>query len=200
MILLPSHLVMRYQAYCRVYGIMAAERADYVKWLRFFLVFSEKYQVTGEAEVRIRRFLDKLQEKQQSEEKRPRAYHAISLYFKMLQENHGGQQSAISGSQSSEQQIRESDTAKAVQPSVNKARKSYYSEAGYQEQSSLPEWDEAIAKMAAEIKVRHYSRKTLKTYALWSREFPLHHQLKSPVAKHPHNHRPGKGFGQADAE
>lgn len=95
MILLPSHLVMRYQAYCRVCGIKDAERADSVKWLRFFLDFSEKYQVTGEVEVRIRRFLDKLQEKQQSEEKRQRAYHAISLYFKMLQENNDGQQSAI---------------------------------------------------------------------------------------------------------
>ena len=34
-----------------------------------------------------------------------------------------------------------------------------------------PEWDAVLAKLAAEIKVRHYSRKTLKAYAKWSRSF-----------------------------
>jgi len=48
---------------------------------------------------------------------------------------------------------------------------SQYTEAGYQEKSTSPEWDAVLAAMAAEIKVRHYSRKTLKTYANWSRLF-----------------------------
>lgn len=181
MILLPSHLVVRYQDYCRDCGIKDAERSDYLKWLRFFLDFSEKYQVAGEGVVRIRKFMDKLKEKKQSEDQRRRAYHAISLYFKMLQENHGGQQSITTGQLPTGQQIEESDVAKEGQPSVNIARKSYYSEAGYQEKSSSPEWDEVIAKMADEIKLRHYSRKTLKTYALWSRKFQQFLRNKPPT-------------------
>jgi len=39
------------------------------------------------------------------------------------------------------------------------------------EKSKSPDWDQAIEKLAAEIKVRHYSRKTLKTYADWGRKF-----------------------------
>ena len=39
------------------------------------------------------------------------------------------------------------------------------------EKSKSPAWDQAIEKLAAEIKVRHYSRKTLKTYADWGRKF-----------------------------
>jgi Phage integrase, N-terminal SAM-like domain len=35
--------------------------------------------------------------------------------------------------------------------------------------------------MAAEIKVRHYSRKTLKTYANWSRLFQRFLKDKSPL-------------------
>jgi len=42
---------------------------------------------------------------------------------------------------------------------VTVARKSFYSEAGYQEKSDSPEWDAVLETMAGEIKVRHYSRK-----------------------------------------
>lgn len=39
---------------------------------------------------------------------------------------------------------------------------SQYTDSGYREKSKSPEWDAVLAAMAAEIKVRHYSRKTLK--------------------------------------
>ena len=39
------------------------------------------------------------------------------------------------------------------------------------EKSKSLAWDQAIEKLAAEIKIRHYSRKTLKTYANWARKF-----------------------------
>jgi len=39
-------------------------------------------------------------------------------------------------------------------------------EDGYPVTSASPEWDAVIADLAAEIKTRHYSRKTLKTYAI----------------------------------
>ena len=54
-------------------------------------------------------------------------------------------------------------------------------EDGYAVQSDSPEWDTAIADLAAEIKTRHYSRKTLKTYAHWSRQFQ--HFLKNKPPK-----------------
>jgi integron integrase len=59
-------------------------------------------------------------------------------------------------------------------------RKSQYVEAGYQEKSDSPEWDTVLAEMAAEIKVRHYSRKTLKTYGKWTRSFQLFLKNKPP--------------------
>ncbi len=54
-------------------------------------------------------------------------------------------------------------------------------EDGYAVKSESPEWDAAIAELAAEIKTRHYSRKTLKTYAHWSRQFQ--HFLKNKPPK-----------------
>ncbi len=37
--------------------------------------------------------------------------------------------------------------------------------------SGHPAWDGIIARLADEIKIRHYSRKTLKHYANWTRKF-----------------------------
>jgi hypothetical protein len=64
--------------------------------------------------------------------------------------------------------------------SIYASRKSQYTDAGYQEKSTSQEWDTVLATMAAEIKVRHYSRKTLKTYALWSRNFQRFLKNKPP--------------------
>ena len=46
--------------------------------------------------------------------------------------------------------------------------------------SGSPEWDALIDKLAAEIKTRHYSRKTLKAYADWGRKFQGFLQNKPP--------------------
>jgi len=44
-----------------------------------------------------------------------------------------------------------------------------------------PEWDAAvIERLAGEIKARHYSRKTLKAYAGWSRKFQIYLKDKPP--------------------
>ena len=60
------------------------------------------------------------------------------------------------------------------------SRRSQFTDAGYQERSASPEWDKILENMAAEIKTRHYSRKTLKTYALWARKFQRFLKDKPP--------------------
>ncbi|MDO8721407.1 MAG: integron integrase [Syntrophales bacterium] len=46
--------------------------------------------------------------------------------------------------------------------------------------SAFPDWDKIIDTLAAEIKTRHYSRKTLKAYADWSRKFQGYLRNKPP--------------------
>lgn len=48
------------------------------------------------------------------------------------------------------------------------------------EQTKSSSWDQAIDKLAAEITIRHYSRKTLKTYADWGRKFQRYLRDKPP--------------------
>jgi len=115
--------------------------------------------------------------KNQSDEQRQLAAKAISLYF-VLQglEPHAPSAADESNRQSSVEPVESDHPAH----STISQRQSQYNEAGYQEKSSSPEWDEVMTKMAEEIKVRHYSRKTLKTYANWSRNFQRFLKNKPP--------------------
>ena len=53
-------------------------------------------------------------------------------------------------------------------------------EEGYVAKSDSAEWDKTVAALASEIKTRQYSRKTLKTYAHWSRQFQRFLKNKPP--------------------
>ena len=57
---------------------------------------------------------------------------------------------------------------------------SHYNEWRCLRKSASPEWDKIIGSLAAEIKMRHYSRKTLKTYADWGRKFQSYLRNKLP--------------------
>ncbi|KAF0215357.1 MAG: integron [Geobacteraceae bacterium] len=98
-----------------------------------------------------------------------------------LQENDGAPEISQAVS-SSPQEPHESYYVSEDAPrySTYASRRSQYSAAGYQERSASPEWDKVLECMAAEIKVRHYSRKTLQTYALWSRNFQRFLKNKPP--------------------
>ncbi|MBI5193842.1 MAG: phage integrase N-terminal SAM-like domain-containing protein [Nitrospirae bacterium] len=55
-----------------------------------------------------------------------------------------------------------------------------YSEWRCLEKSGSPAWDKIIGSLAAEIKTRHYSRKTLKAYTAWGRKFQSYLRNKPP--------------------
>src|SRR6266571_4815563 len=131
----PSHLVIRYLAYIAKQGIASADVGEYQKWLRFFLDFSEKYQISGEASQRVSSFLNKLREKHQSEEQMRRAFQAVSLYFEMIKLEQVPPQ--VNSSLQPPQPAQESHTAPSeiVKSPLNIVRTSHYSEAGYQEKT-----------------------------------------------------------------
>lgn len=136
--------------------------------------------------------MKKLQDKKQTEAQRRQATHAVSLYFDM--QKHAGSENTRdvpSFGEGEQMAVREpnekwvspgksfASLARSEQPAGN-VRVSRYSEAGYEEKSDSSEWDSTLATLTAEIKVRHYSRKTLKTYANWTRRFQRFLKNKPP--------------------
>jgi integron integrase len=155
--------------------------------LRYFYDFYTKYLDTDDKPEKVRLFLEKLRSKKQTPAQCQQAAHAISLYFEIQSMEKQPVKSAV-GPNSEPHQIVENESTQVFKepfmPSTSipafVPRQSQYSVAGYQEKSSSPEWDELIDKLADEIKVRHYSRKTLKTYAHWSRQFQRFLKNKPP--------------------
>jgi len=206
MLTIPNAVFMEYISHLKTRGIPAERFPGYKKWLRYYLDFCDKYPVPSSRSERVRLFCEKLGQKNQSEEQRKQAAHAVSLYFEMqrakntttttdaIQDHlpdtpldHGDAtmqrngNTSVSGHPGGQEPpayyISESPPAYSVYAS----RRSRFVEAGYQEKSSSPEWDAALKAMADEIKVRHYSRKTLKTYALWTRNFQIYLKNKPPA-------------------
>jgi len=181
MLQIPTTLLTNFHAHLVKKGISPDRFQEYKKWLHFFLDFCEKYQIESDNTRKIRQFIDKLKEKNQSEDQRRLAYHAVSLYLEMLKLEQGTSAESIPAT--ALQPVARYQTQREVSKTeLNISRKAQYSEAGYQEKSDSPEWDKVLEAMATEIKVRHYSRRTLQTYANWSRNFQRFLKNKPPEA------------------
>jgi len=184
MIAVPNAIAGQYDAVLKKQEIPISQYADYKKWLRFFLDFCAKYPGPKGAIQQAQAFLEKLREKKQGEEQRKQAAHAIALYYDMQEQTRYDVESIDRAPIVAETPTRCSSTADstAQQPQYIQTRSgsSHYSDAGYQVKSDSPEWDAVLETMAGEIKVRHYSRKTLKTYANWSRQFQRFLKNKPP--------------------
>lgn len=175
MLLIPKPVYARYVNQLKVEDIPAEYHQEYLKWLRYYLDFCDKYVVVHDQAERIRLFLIKLKQKRQSEIQCETAARAVSLYCYI--EHPQTELGSIAD-------IKPHTLANSVSAEQMQGRfrlPSQYNVAGYQEESDSPEWDEVIGKLADEIKVRHYSRKTLKTYALWSRQFQRFLKNKPPA-------------------
>lgn len=189
MIPVPHSVMNDYVSVLRSREIPPDHFDHYKKWLRYFYDFYSKYLDTDDKPEKVRLFLEKLRSKKQTPTQCQQAAHAISLYFE-IQNMEKQQGTSVDEPQKVQTPVVELPylslpSGEAVPTALIpafKQRQSQYSEAGYQEKSDSPEWDSALEAMATEIKVRHYSRKTLQTYANWSRNFQRFLKNKQPAA------------------
>jgi hypothetical protein len=168
MLTVPVDVAKRYETMLERLEIASNHREYYKKWFRYFLDFSDKYPSDNDNAELLRQFLDKLRQKNQSALQCQQAAHAVSIYFEM---QHTSPMERVNGNNGEASAYELPIVALPASPKQISSRYSQYREAGYQEKSDSPEWDAVLETMAAEIKVRHYSRKTLITYAKWSRVF-----------------------------
>ncbi|QWV99686.1 integron integrase [Geomonas nitrogeniifigens] len=171
--MIPNDTYVQYVSHLGRRKFTAPLTKEYTKWLRLYLEFYNENPSPDSKSERVRLFTGKLREEHRPHSQLKQAAHAISLYFELEK-----QMNVPLNAEGGKGELNLPPTGYFTsvlnncathQPLPN--RKSHYSDAGYEQKSESPEWDEALAALAAEIKLRHYSRKTLKTYALWSRKF-----------------------------
>jgi hypothetical protein len=207
--MIPADILEQYSAVLKKRAVPAFRHADYRKWLRYFLDFRSKYPLPEARSEQVRLFILKLREKKQSPEQQKQAAHAVSLFFESQSQVKPGAVKPENGKPELENiqpspaaiSVAQLKTDKFDSPDLNNRHssiaappaqgegksvwKGQMSESHYNDWRSLrksdsPEWDKVIETLAAEIKVRHYSRKTLKCYADWSRKFQGYLRNKTP--------------------
>lgn len=82
MLPVPVPILNRFDAILEKRAVAPKQRADYKKWLRYFLDFCTKYPVPEARPDQVRLFIDKLRTKRQTPFQQNQATHAVSLFLK----------------------------------------------------------------------------------------------------------------------
>jgi integron integrase len=139
----------------------------YRKWFQYYFDFCHKYNFTPSDAESLPHFIKKLQDKNQPLLHQNQAAHAVALYYEALADRSEGTTTPshnsipIVSSEPSAHHSSSSPDEHAVTQVIDKGDFSI----------PIDQWHKAVADLAAEIKLRHYSPKTLKTYAMWVRKF-----------------------------
>ena len=188
---IPSDILKQFSAVLDKLAVPVSCHSDYRKWLRYYLDFRSKYTIPASRSEHVRMFVKKLQEKGQEPEQQKQAAHALSLFFESQSKNRSEEGKQNNG-KSGRATIPKSPIPLSISPlkgerpeggntaGVVQRGGSRFNEWRCLEKTGAPDWDKVIDDLAAEITTRHYSRKTLKTYADWSRKFQSYLKNKPP--------------------
>ena len=175
-------------------GVAAGEVWDYVKWLRYYLDFCEKYRHEAIDRESWQAFFLKLASKNQSAEQQAQAARSVRLYLELA-----AAPTAISAApalaappSAAVPRAAPPDPRQAAQPATaappaaipsrprpagaapavigGGARPDRVAERAAPWPGSSP-WDAVIVRIKEEVKVRQYSPKTFDAYAGWVRQF-----------------------------
>lgn len=195
MIMVPYDIWTRYEAVLNDKVADIAVRTDFRKWLRYFWDFRSKYPMPETGAGQISLFIEKLKEKKQTPEQQAMATEALSLFFETQTPegeeqpvNHnspnpplilrGGGAVPVGRQEAGVNDVTGANTLNEVSVEETSLQdvaagyaRSHFNDWRCLKKSASPQWDAVISNLAAEIRTRHYSRKTLKTYADWSRKF-----------------------------
>ncbi|RNC67437.1 MAG: integron integrase [Desulfuromonadales bacterium] len=166
--IIPKDVLAKYESVLVKRAVPSDQRSQYIKWLRYYLDFCSKYSPPDSRSERVRLFIAKLQEQRQSPALQKQAAHAVSLYFETLRA------ATVSAPHRVEAPTMPPRQANPQQPTHNAPKTS-----AAPVKPASP-WDEVHARIKEEIRLRHYSPKTLKAYDLWTLQFRRFLKQKDP--------------------
>ena len=174
MLPIPEAILTPFDAIMENKSLPPRLRQDYRKWLRFFLDFRAKYQPPDSRSEQVRLFSEKLKSKGQSPQQLKQAAKAVSLFFATQSKERPAPRTGLKG-----ENIGGFALTSGVKGAARPGRR--YDELRFRNKTGSPEWDKVVENLEAEITTRHYSRKTLISYADWSRKFQHYLKDKPPV-------------------
>ena len=202
MLPIPENVSAQFSQVLTQRAIHKSRHSYYKKWLRYFLDFCNKYQPAERKSKQVHLFIEKLKSKHQTAQQCSQAAHAISLFFESQHPQNCLNSRPVEPKEPPA--VRRLDPSAKIKntrgkdsdglaptirtnlgpadprPSADAHGGKRYNDWRCLKKSKSPAWDQTIEKLAAEIKVRHYSRKTLQAYANWARKFQRYLNDKAP--------------------
>ncbi len=155
------------------------EHRHYVKWLRYYLDFCNKYKFNPSNVGSISPFIEKLDSKKQSAFQKQQAQKALKIYFELLdrrqKENHAHERPRNRNVDNRSAQY----VAPIPQQGNQSVAENFHNNSNNHVETGQS-WQAEFKQLADEINVRHYSSKTLKSYRLYVRQFQTYTRSKSP--------------------
>lgn len=148
MFVLPDKVTAAYNSFMAQQKIPANQQNYFRKWLRYYIDFCRKYKMSYVTHLSLNSFCNKLREKQQPDSLVQQAREAVELYYSMLG-HHKQKSDPLLPTVKPQQQL-----AKNTAPAANCAS----------------DWSWIYAKLVEQIRIRHYSDKTLRSYRGWVRQ------------------------------
>jgi integron integrase len=174
MIKIEPELINQYKLALQRDRIPQNERKYFLKWLRYYLDFCQKYQHNKMDCQSLPLFIEKLQSKKQNDGQQKQAGHAINLYYSLMRSD-GSARKAFKAT------VAEKIGAVSEKPSPYHAKPPQPNKKAIDKPGGATQkWKSVFTALENEIKVRHYSGKTHKSYAAWTWKFQQFTQSKDP--------------------
>jgi integron integrase len=161
MIKVPEALQKKYNLLLMNSDISPDQYGHSKKWLRYYLDFCKKYSQEYAEAKSLLLFLEKLKKKNQTLSQQSQAKKAVELYYSGIEKPAGPSKNLIP-LQEIHEDIKMFDSKADSDP-----------------------WVLAVNGIKDEIKLRHYSKKTLKAYSLWAEKLRYFTKGKLPESLTP---------------
>ena len=176
-------------------AVLALERPEYLRWVRFYLDFCQKYGHPPREETSIPRFLEKLASKKQPEAARGQASKAIYLLLERKERPAPAPAEAAGNTNHPERAfevpMREAPPKPRSLPirhvfSPDRVSERREPAPSVSRQSAIEKapggasWEQEYRDLAGAIKLRNYSESTHEAYRMWVQRFQAFARSKPP--------------------
>ena len=208
MLPIPLHLQKQFETCLENREVSGKSQGLYKKWLQYYLDFCRKYDFPPSQKESLPRYILKLQEKRQTKAQQNQAVEAITLYYQIVQEKEVSGQDKTSHSVILKEHNPFVENSKPLNSRVAEPEPVHYKRAvprfphepvsssntrksdlsnktpdsgsPQNKQEKGASWIKEYSMLEDEIRLRHYSRSTLRTYRGWVRKFQTFIKSKSP--------------------
>jgi len=148
--------------------------SHYLKWLRYYLDFCQRYRFSESNSRSLPNFIRKLKEKRQNDAQQKQANDAIHIYYESIRSKPSNNTSELPKHPPKPEGVSEAQNSYRAAPLQSKLQIDTSKRDSSQNKAAQTEikgnWHAAYKQLSNEIKVRHYSPKTLKSYSIWVRK------------------------------